>query len=83
MSYVGRYPLNKYKEAYVDFSSLSKINESIECGYYVMRHMLNIISADIVDSWTERFNNQDPFTQEEIDDIQIRWANYLLNNTNV
>ncbi|KAJ1443164.1 Papain-like cysteine peptidase superfamily [Sesbania bispinosa] len=26
MSYAGRYPLSKYKEAYMDFSSLSKTN---------------------------------------------------------
>ncbi|KAI4318319.1 hypothetical protein L6164_026106 [Bauhinia variegata] len=47
-------------------------------GYYVMKHMLNIVSANIIDLWEERFNNFDPFSKEEIDDVQKRWAKYLI-----
>lgn len=27
--------------------------EGYKCGYYVMKHVFNIFSADIVDSWDQ------------------------------
>ncbi|CAH9121704.1 unnamed protein product, partial [Cuscuta epithymum] len=43
---------------------------SYECGYYVMKHMSTIISANVVDSWIEVFNVQDPFSEEDINQIR-------------
>ncbi|CAL5197914.1 unnamed protein product [Lathyrus oleraceus] len=40
-----------------------------ECGYYVMRHMFNIISKGIINSWTKGFSDETPFSREDINDI--------------
>ncbi|CAH9099952.1 unnamed protein product [Cuscuta europaea] len=40
---------------------------SYEYGYYVMLHILNIVSAVILEMWDERFANPEPFSSEEID----------------
>ncbi|CAH9061146.1 unnamed protein product [Cuscuta epithymum] len=52
-----------------------------ECGYYVMLHMLNIVSAVILEMWDERFANPEPFSSEEIDEVRTRWASYFLEMT--
>ncbi|XP_027193185.1 uncharacterized protein [Cicer arietinum] len=37
-----------------------------ECGYYIMIHMLNIVSSGLVDSWMRIFGESKPFEDEEM-----------------
>ncbi|CAH9110086.1 unnamed protein product, partial [Cuscuta europaea] len=54
---------------------------SYECGYYAVLHMLNIVSAIILEMWDERFANLEPFSSEEIDEVRTCWASYFLEMT--
>ncbi|CAH9084018.1 unnamed protein product [Cuscuta europaea] len=56
---------------------------SFECGYYVMRHITTIISASVVDSWMEIFNVQDPFSEQDINEIRERWALFFCEATSI
>ncbi|WJX40599.1 hypothetical protein P8452_28055 [Trifolium repens] len=51
---------------------------SYESGYYVMIHMLNIVSAGIVNSWNQVFGDSTPFDEDEVSKIQERCANSIL-----
>ncbi|XP_052726886.1 uncharacterized protein LOC108333836 isoform X2 [Vigna angularis] len=51
---------------------------SFECGYYVMRHMQKIISANVVDSWKLIFDDTSPMEQHVIKDVREQWAAFLL-----
>ncbi|KAK2394716.1 hypothetical protein QL285_056518 [Trifolium repens] len=51
---------------------------SYESGYYVMIHMLNIVSAGIVNSWNQVFGDSTPFDEDEVSNIQERCANSIL-----
>ncbi|XP_052731652.1 uncharacterized protein LOC128196086 isoform X4 [Vigna angularis] len=51
---------------------------SFECGYYVMRHMQKIISANVVDSWKLIFDDTSPMEQQVIKDVREQWAAFLL-----
>ncbi|WJX88639.1 hypothetical protein P8452_70707 [Trifolium repens] len=55
-----------------------KQQASYESGYYVMIHMLNIVSASIVDSWTQIFRDSNPFDKEEVKSAQERCAKMIL-----
>ncbi|KAL5168114.1 hypothetical protein HKD37_11G030342 [Glycine soja] len=57
--------------------------EGYECGYYVMKQMLTVVTVDIVDSWKKIFNSSGPFPEEDIADIQQRWAAFLLQISNL
>lgn len=78
----GRISASRKKPRWICPNS-QRQTESYECGYYVMRYMLNIVSENIADLWKERFNNPDPFAEEEINDIKERWAKCFLEMTNL
>ncbi|KAK2409886.1 hypothetical protein QL285_045284 [Trifolium repens] len=48
------------------------------CGYYVMKNMLDIVSANITDSWVEIFNDPQMLTNNELYDLRLRWATCFL-----
>ncbi|KAG5061452.1 hypothetical protein JHK87_002481 [Glycine soja] len=58
-------------------------SKGYECGYYVMKQMFTVVTVDIVDSWKQLFNNSGPFPEEDIADIQQRWAAFLLQISNL
>ncbi|XP_056694967.1 uncharacterized protein [Spinacia oleracea] len=54
---------------------------SLDCGYYVMRFMYDIImnhgnSQDL----TKDFSRTLPYSPEEINEVKDFWANYFVNN---
>ncbi|KAK2386412.1 hypothetical protein QL285_060314 [Trifolium repens] len=51
---------------------------SDDCGYYVMKNMLDIVSANITDSWVEIFNDPQMLTKHEMYDLRLRWATCFL-----
>ncbi|KAK2397122.1 hypothetical protein QL285_058735 [Trifolium repens] len=51
---------------------------SNDCGYYVMKNMLDIVSANITDSWVEIFNDPQMLTNNELYDLRLRWATCFL-----
>ncbi|KAK2381067.1 hypothetical protein QL285_068707 [Trifolium repens] len=55
-----------------------KQQASYESGYYVMIHMLNIVSASIVDSWTQIFRDSNLFDKDEVKSAQERCAKMIL-----
>ncbi|WJX74170.1 hypothetical protein P8452_57856 [Trifolium repens] len=54
--------------------------ESYESGYYIMIHMLKIVSAGIIDSWMQIFGNPEPFEEDELVNVRQRC---LLNGTDL
>ncbi|XP_068483985.1 uncharacterized protein [Phaseolus vulgaris] len=53
-----------------------------ECGYYLMRHMHKIISANIKDSWKEIFNDPSPLKLEVLQEVREQLASFLLSTVN-
>ncbi|CAJ2652575.1 unnamed protein product [Trifolium pratense] len=51
---------------------------SNDCGYYVMKNMLDIVTAKITDSWMEVFNDPKELTAEEMYELRLRWSTYFL-----
>ncbi|XP_058740299.1 uncharacterized protein LOC131612541 [Vicia villosa] len=49
-----------------------------ECGYYIMIHMLNIVSAGIVNTWNQIFGDSTPFHDDDVTNVQERCANFIL-----
>ncbi|GAU15583.1 hypothetical protein TSUD_108410 [Trifolium subterraneum] len=52
--------------------------ESYESGYYIMIHMLKIVSTGIVDSWMKIFGNPEPFQEDELVNVRQRCASLIL-----
>nr|WNP90956.1 hypothetical protein [Medicago sativa] len=52
--------------------------ESYECGYYIMIHMLKIVSDGIIDSWKKIFGNPEPFDEDELINVRQRCASLIL-----
>ncbi|KAK9668459.1 hypothetical protein RND81_13G062200 [Saponaria officinalis] len=52
----------------------------IECGYYIMRYMLELVTrinpAQPID---EHFQDTTPYSKEDIDEVRDLWADYFLN----
>ncbi|CAJ2671094.1 unnamed protein product [Trifolium pratense] len=48
-----------------------------------MIHMLNIISATIVCSWTQIFRDSKPFQKDEVKNVQERCGNMILEHIEV
>ncbi|WJX55777.1 3'(2'),5'-bisphosphate nucleotidase [Trifolium repens] len=55
-----------------------KLKASYECGYFLMIHMLNIVSATLVGSWTQIFGDSKPFQTDEVKNVQECCANMIL-----
>ncbi|KAK9291730.1 hypothetical protein L1049_019679 [Liquidambar formosana] len=49
---------------------------NVECGYYVMRYMKELIEDQRL-SITEKFIGKDTYSKKEIDDVRIEWANAI------
>ncbi|KAK2403966.1 hypothetical protein QL285_053355 [Trifolium repens] len=43
-----------------------------------MIHMLNIVSATLVGSWTQTFGDSKPFQKDEVKNVQECFANMIL-----
>ncbi|WJX72536.1 hypothetical protein P8452_56405 [Trifolium repens] len=53
------------------FLQTKKQPNSIDCGYYVMKNMLDIVSANITGSWTEVFNDPKELSSDELVKIYL------------
>ncbi|WJX73089.1 hypothetical protein P8452_56910 [Trifolium repens] len=60
------------------FPTSQKQKASYECGYFIMIHMLNIVSATLVGSWTQKFGDSKPFQKDEVKNVQERYGNIIL-----
>ncbi|KAL3633337.1 hypothetical protein CASFOL_022864 [Castilleja foliolosa] len=49
-----------------------------ECGLFVMRHMLEIIKLDIANSFEKVLSMDEPYSNNDIDDVRRRWAECFL-----
>ncbi|XP_058780070.1 uncharacterized protein LOC131653803 [Vicia villosa] len=50
-----------------------------ESGYYIMIHMLNIVSDGIIDPWKKKvFGNSEPFHEDELINVRQRFASFIL-----
>ncbi|CAJ2666111.1 unnamed protein product [Trifolium pratense] len=49
-----------------------------DCGYYVMKNMLDIVTAKITESWMEVFNDPSELTTDEMYELRLRWSTYFL-----
>ncbi|KAL3651959.1 Proteasome subunit beta type-3 [Castilleja foliolosa] len=49
-----------------------------DCGLFVMRHMLEIIKLDVVDSFEKVLSMEEPYSSDDIDDVRRRWAECFL-----
>ncbi|KAL3654931.1 Proteasome subunit beta type-3 [Castilleja foliolosa] len=52
--------------------------QNAECGLFVMRHMLEIIKLDIVDSFEKVFNMNAPYSENDINVVRRHWAEGFL-----
>ncbi|KAL3622591.1 hypothetical protein CASFOL_034002 [Castilleja foliolosa] len=51
-----------------------------ECGLFVMRHMLELIKLDVVNSFEEVLHMDKPYSSDDIDDVRRSWAKCFLDN---
>ncbi|KAL3652673.1 Proteasome subunit beta type-3 [Castilleja foliolosa] len=49
-----------------------------ECGLFVMRHMLEIIKLDIANSFEKVLSMDEPYSENDMDDVRRRWAEGFL-----
>ncbi|XP_057443310.1 uncharacterized protein LOC130735254 [Lotus japonicus] len=49
-----------------------------DCGYYVMKNMVDIVSTSITKSWMEVFNDPTALTEQELYDLRNSWATCFL-----
>ncbi|KAL3616525.1 hypothetical protein CASFOL_039915 [Castilleja foliolosa] len=49
-----------------------------ECGLFVMRHMLEIIKLDVVNSFEKVLSMDEPYSNDDIDDVRTRWVESFL-----
>ncbi|XP_058753581.1 uncharacterized protein LOC131626757 [Vicia villosa] len=53
--------------------------DNYKCGYYIMIHMLNIVSNGIIDPWKKKlFGNPEPFHEDELINVRQRCASFIL-----
>ncbi|WJX24988.1 hypothetical protein P8452_14069 [Trifolium repens] len=70
-------PLKQKKVDWL-FPTSQKQKASYERDYFIMIHMLNIVSATLVGSWTQIFGDSKPFQKDEVKNIQERCGNIIL-----
>ncbi|CAK8537568.1 unnamed protein product [Lathyrus sativus] len=70
--------VRKQKKVEWFYPTSQKQQVSYDCGYYIMAHMLNIISATVVGSWTHIFQDSNPLQKEEVKNVQELCANMIL-----
>ncbi|KAL0541145.1 hypothetical protein IC582_021184 [Cucumis melo] len=49
---------------------------TVECGYYVMRYMREIVSKD-TNIITDAIDTRNSYSQFELDEIRVEWAEFL------
>ncbi|KAA0053458.1 hypothetical protein E6C27_scaffold190G00050 [Cucumis melo var. makuwa] len=49
---------------------------TVECGYYVMRYMHEIVSND-TNIITDAIDRRNSYSQLELDEIRVEWAEFL------
>ncbi|CAI8591443.1 unnamed protein product [Vicia faba] len=49
-------------------------HNSNDYGYYVMKNMLDIVSANITENWMQVFDDPTELTQDDLYDLRLRWA---------
>ncbi|CAJ2638333.1 unnamed protein product [Trifolium pratense] len=49
-----------------------------DCGYYVMKNMLDIVTASITKNWMEVFDDLTSLTEEELYELRNSWATCFL-----
>ncbi|KAK2397048.1 keratin, type II cytoskeletal 2 epidermal [Trifolium repens] len=52
------------------YPKTKKQPNSIDCGYYVMKNMLDIVSANITGSWMEVFNDLTELSSDELYELR-------------
>ncbi|XP_058775278.1 uncharacterized protein LOC131649534 [Vicia villosa] len=55
-------------------SNTRKQNNSNDYGYHVMKIMLDIVSANITESWMQVFDDPTELTQDDLYDLRLRWT---------
>ncbi|KAK4860305.1 hypothetical protein QYF36_020979 [Acer negundo] len=58
------------------FDSLGS-KPGVECGYYVMRYMKDIVANHQNVLIMEKFNRRDDYSQAEIDEVRTEWAEFV------
>ncbi|TYK10984.1 uncharacterized protein E5676_scaffold874G00160 [Cucumis melo var. makuwa] len=49
---------------------------TVECGYYVMRYMREILSKD-TSIITDAIDTRNSYSQLELDEVRVEWAEFL------
>ncbi|KAK2652251.1 hypothetical protein Ddye_012107 [Dipteronia dyeriana] len=49
----------------------------VECGYYVMRYMKDIVANHQNVPIMEKFNRRDAYSQAEVDEVRSEWAEFV------
>ncbi|KAK2411160.1 hypothetical protein QL285_046466 [Trifolium repens] len=60
------------------YPKMKKQPNSIDCGYYVMKNMLDIVSANITGSCMEVFHDPTELSSDELYELRKIWATYFL-----
>ncbi|KAK4834898.1 hypothetical protein QYF36_002107 [Acer negundo] len=63
------------KELILDESMVPKQPSSVECGYYVLGFMKEIIENPAI--LTEKFNGNTIYTQDEVDEVRLEWFEHV------
>ncbi|KAK2357453.1 ornithine aminotransferase, mitochondrial [Trifolium repens] len=49
-----------------------------DCGYYVMKNMIDIVSASVTKKWIDVFNDPTTLTDDDLYELRNRWATCFL-----
>ncbi|WJX45942.1 hypothetical protein P8452_32787 [Trifolium repens] len=49
-----------------------------DCGYYVMKNMIDIVSASVTKKWDEVFNDPTALSEDDLYELRNRWATCFL-----
>ncbi|WJX50585.1 hypothetical protein P8452_36863 [Trifolium repens] len=49
-----------------------------DCGYYVMKNMIDIVSTSITKNWNEVFNDSTALTEDDLYELRNCWATCFL-----
>ncbi|CAH9082316.1 unnamed protein product [Cuscuta europaea] len=78
----GRHFANRYKTTKWTICPCPMQAGNVECSYYVMRFMYDIISSKTnKNSITKMFSRDDKYTQADLDFVKGMWCKALLRYT--
>ncbi|KAL0541528.1 hypothetical protein IC582_021580 [Cucumis melo] len=72
---IFQYQKNLKKTRKTTFWKAVKV-ETVECGYYVMRYMREILSKD-TSIITDAIDTRNSYSQLELDEVRVEWAEFL------